>query len=726
MFIRNLKYKILNGETERIIHDIAIKIFRRGRIKTKLMISFLFLSIVPLTIVGIGSTKKSTNSIIELGKNSSEQVVNQLRQSIDITLKNEQENIIKASQNNNLINYVEQVNEDNSNNMNIIMEYMNEYKKVLNNINAINKDILGIEVFLSEIDNKKFNNSFTTSLIKLYPDDIKNSSLAVLTKKNKLDVIWSFVRESDNERSQPRNINAVTATLPIFNINYGTKKIGFISASYSDNLFKKIYNDTKIAENSYIIITDKDGRLISDGSNDKFAKGSKLGLKLKESKNIFDEIKKLDKKDNNVSSSFETNYNNKNIVVAYSTSKITGWKIISFVPSESLTKDSKEIWQFTVIGIFLCLIISIIISYGVSTGISTPLNNIMKLMKKAEKGDLTVSVNDKHSDEIAWLSISFDKMIKNINNLVLNINNTTKDVLKYSKVINEKSITSKESSKLILNGSEEVANKAVEQMNNVNSGVSSVNSLAEGIVAVKNDMIVVNERMLETSQKNEKAIESIDTLNKKAIDTDNVVNEIKYVTGYLSTNIKEIKKIVKMISNFSKQTKLLALNARIEATKAGNSGKGFIVVADEVKRLANMTDKSIKLISDLTNTIVENTEKTVKAANKTHSIVSGQLSEVEKTGLIFSSIINSIKQIEPKVNNTFNSVIKISKLRENTLNSISDISDISTHFASISEEFVATISEQIENQKHIQKFADDLKNLSSSLEEQLSIFKINN
>ena len=119
-----------------------------------------------------------------------------------------------------------------------------------------------------------------------------------------------------------------------------------------------------------------------------------------------------------------------------------------------------------------------------------------------------------------------------------------------------------------------------------------MNVLSENINTVGDNMKVILDVITNTEQLSRDALASVNTLNNKAVETRNVTNKIVVDINELNTDMKEIRKIVKVIVDIAEQTNLLSLNASIEAARAGEAGKGFEVVAGEVKKLADQSKRS--------------------------------------------------------------------------------------------------------------------------------------
>lgn len=232
-------------------------------------------------------------------------------------------------------------------------------------------------------------------------------------------------------------------------------------------------------------------------------------------------------------------------------------------------------------------------------------------MNEAKTGNLLVDIDDKKKDEIAVLSKSFKDMLSNIRHLILNFNESANSVLQNSEKIalsSDKIRSSSEMTSIVIN---QIATGATEQASEAGNCVEYMNQLSKGIDTMTDDTSKMTELVSKTKNLSLDAFETVKSLKEKARETSLVSEEIAKEIISLNLDMKDIKKIVKFIVGISEQTNLLSLNASIEAARADAAGRGFEVVAQEVKKLA---DKS-KEASSSTNNIINNIQ------NKTDQIV---------------------------------------------------------------------------------------------------------
>ena len=211
--------------------------------------------------------------------------------------------------------------------------------------------------------------------------------------------------------------------------------------------------------------------------------------------------------------------------------------------------------------------ISILLAFVISGSISKPLSKLVNIMRKAKQGDLTEEIQDNSKDEIGEVITNYNDMINNIKTLIQKVKASVNDVLDISRKISSSSEQTYASSEQIALTLQEVAKGSSEQAQEVSQSVDYMNHLSDGINKVTDDLSHVSSLIMNTEDISVQAITVVKTLNDKANQTQTASQKIVEEINSLNNDMKQIRKIVKVIVGIAEQTNLLSLNAAIEAAE---------------------------------------------------------------------------------------------------------------------------------------------------------------
>lgn len=192
----------------------------------------------------------------------------------------------------------------------------------------------------------------------------------------------------------------------------------------------------------------------------------------------------------------------------------------------------------------------------------------------------------------------------------------------------------------------------------------------------------------------------------------------------LENRINQIGDITMVISDISSQTNLLALNAAIEAARAGEQGKGFAVVADEVRKLAEQTAGSAEQITGLISQIQIDSKNTSLSMTTAANDVDAGITIVQDAGESFHRIEHSVQELVILVEEVSQSLDQL-KEHTNTINgSILEVNSMASEAAASTENVSAATEEQVASMQEIAASSTSLAQLASDLQDKIKQFKI--
>ncbi|MGI8387248.1 methyl-accepting chemotaxis protein [Robertmurraya sp. P23] len=374
--------------------------------------------------------------------------------------------------------------------------------------------------------------------------------------------------------------------------------------------------------------------------------------------------------------------------------------------------------------IVIALIVSVAVSWTISKLIYGPAKQMEYLMQKAKNGDLTVHSDYESRDEIGSLSKSFNEMITQIKSLIMMVRESSDQVAASSEQLMASAEETNKAAEQIAEASSIMAANGEASVKGTEVVSISTQQMAIGITNIADSITQVSDHSNVTTEESEKGNIAL----KKTIDQMGSINETVQTSSSIIKDLgdrsSEIEKILAVISGISEQTNLLALNAAIEAARAGEHGKGFAVVADEVRKLAEESRRSAEQITHLIHDIQSSTANAVVSMDKCTTEVQTGLVLINDTGKSFEKILHSASDVSRQSVEVSAAVKQLSSSVEQVAMGIFDISMKTEESSSGSQTVAAGAEEQLASMEEITASAHSLAKMAEDLQAMVNTFKV--
>lgn len=397
--------------------------------------------------------------------------------------------------------------------------------------------------------------------------------------------------------------------------------------------------------------------------------------------------------------------------------------VITINESEVLA-GSRQIRNITILLGATFAVLAVLGGIAYALNITKELKKVMDNMFKISEGDLTILTELKRKDEIGKVADTLNTMISGISKLVT----------KSKEVLSEVN-TSSEELAIISEHTSETASEITIAINDIALGANKQSKETEmslntfTILADQISYVVDSTKIMETAASNVKTytVEGIhlsETLNNNAMEVKRITGDVVTQNHDLAQSITSINKITGILNEISDETRLLSLNASIEAARAGESGKGFKVVAEEVRRLAEQSNSKTREIESLVSVILDKMEHSIKSVKEADKAVSEQTKSVEDSVEYFNKIDHTATELMKNITRIMDIIHEIANDKDIVLKSIKDIAEISEMAAVSAEEVSASTEEQLSSIEELSNMASTLNSLASNLEKIMRRFKV--
>lgn len=387
----------------------------------------------------------------------------------------------------------------------------------------------------------------------------------------------------------------------------------------------------------------------------------------------------------------------------------------------NLIESSYGIIINTILSIIATTLVTIVF---IQIVVIKPLTKVDHAIREAAKGDLSVSIDHKSNDEIGSLARSFNQMVENLRSLIVKTSDTANNVSDSSYQLRSIAEENRKASDQISLSIQEIAEGTEKQMRNTNELVRFAEEIVSRMDYTDESMQKVADLSSSANQRAESGYETVHQTIEKMHEIKETVEKMAIVTNSLGEKSNEIVEIVKLITDIAEQTNMLALNASIEAARAGQHGKGFAVVADEVRKLAEQSGAAGKNITKITNDIQEEIKNAIFAMDRGKADFEAGFQMVDETGDNFQNILRDIEEVSTQAKQISKVIEEVNDNSANMLKMIEGIAVVTEQSSASLQSVSASVEEQNASMEEIASSVVKLNQMSNVLKENISKFQI--
>lgn len=342
-------------------------------------------------------------------------------------------------------------------------------------------------------------------------------------------------------------------------------------------------------------------------------------------------------------------------------------------------------------------------------------------------GDFSTDIEEdlvEENNELGEISSALNTMKVAIRGIIRDVLDTSQTLAASSEELAATSQQSSVAADEIAKVTEDIAHGATDQAKDTEQGAAAILDLGNLVVQNKN---AINDLNISTENVNNLKNEGLEEVSKLVENTNlnnQAAGQIHQVIINADQSAKNIANASKMIKSIADQTNLLALNAAIEAARAGETGRSFAVVADEIRKLAEESNKFTEEINNIIGQLTSQTSTAVKTMEEVGVIVASQTESVNMSNEKFQGIASALEEMKSVIDIVTDSSEKMEIKKEDIIAIIENLSAISEENAAGAEEAAASIEEQTAAIIEIANSSEALSKLAEEMNTKMIKFKI--
>ncbi|WP_315439899.1 methyl-accepting chemotaxis protein [uncultured Selenomonas sp.] len=378
----------------------------------------------------------------------------------------------------------------------------------------------------------------------------------------------------------------------------------------------------------------------------------------------------------------------------------------------------------TLVALIIVVVLSVITLVLLLRSIKNSVDTILEGARHIAAGDLRSKIMLDGDDEFAHIAHQFNTMVESMQKMIRKIKATATDVAGSSEELTANANQSAQVTQNVAQSITEVAEAAEKQMSIVTKSSATIDDFQHGLEEVIANQRHAREQTQATAQKATEGNSFVQSTVEQMNSIAQTVQQTGEIVGKLGERSKEIGNIVEIISNISGQTNLLALNAAIEAARAGEHGRGFAVVAEEVRKLAEESQNASQKISDLIQSIQEETSQAVASMEEGRREAEKGKENVTATGESFSEILSMIGDVKKASLAVSERVLQLREDMSTIVDGMGEVDTSAKGIGSESQNVSAATEEQAAGMEEIASSSRSLANMANDLQTETDKFKV--
>ncbi len=399
---------------------------------------------------------------------------------------------------------------------------------------------------------------------------------------------------------------------------------------------------------------------------------------------------------------------------------VANWKLASMTRWSALTAQVDRILKLTIIITAVSAAVAVAVAYGIARMIGRPIAELSQLMKSGESGDFSGRATLDRKDEIGQLAAGYNAMADRIAALVEGTRQAADGMAEHAWSLNEFSKQSETTASQVAAATGEIAVGASNLAEEAEKGMAYAQHIEERMAESDQACRSLEHSAAEVLEASHQGESHLRLLDDKATAAERMIAQLLSIAGRFADSTGEIGRVLGLLEDISKRTEILSLNASIESTRSQEGGRGFKVIADEVRQLAHRSKDSINEVRRITDRVQGDAHDTIELLRKAQPLFSEQLQATRAVLEIIGGVAGQMEQFRGRLNGMAEGNRRLGEAQRSLIESVGEVGATSQQAAASSEQVAMLGSEQLAASAKLVSLAEELRELSNHLQHSLS------
>lgn len=408
-------------------------------------------------------------------------------------------------------------------------------------------------------------------------------------------------------------------------------------------------------------------------------------------------------------------------LVAAGSVPVAGWQLASLTRWSALTAQVRHILNWTLVISAICGAAAVAVAYGMARSIGRPIAALSQLMRAGQTGDFSGRATLRRKDELGQLAAGYNAMADHLDTLVGRIRQASDRMAAQALALNAYAQQAEAAAGQVAAATGEIATGAANLAAEAEKGMASAQHIEARVQESDQACRSLEQSAEQVLRASHEGAAHLRLLGDKATEAERTVALLLALAGRFGDSAGAIGRVLELLEDISKQTEILSFNAAIEAVRTQeDAGRGFKVIADEVRQLAARSKQSIEDVRRIVGLVQSDAHDTTALLREAQPLFSEQVLTTRSALAIFGDVAGQMDRFRARLDGMADGNRRLGEAQRALVGSVGEVGATSQQAAAASEQVAALGADQLAASARLVELAAELREVSANLQHSLA------